>query len=70
MPEYVRVRDKETGHHYTVTRQRFDSNPDLWNELKQDAVNSAGDPLPAKYKTSVSTEAGKQAGNTATQKEN
>ena len=68
MPEYVRVRDKETGHHYSVTRERFDSAPELWQELKQDATDSAGDPLPPKYKTTVSTEAEKKAGSTATEK--
>ena len=70
MAEYVRVRDKETGHHYTVTRARYDRTPDLWQELKQPATNSVGDPLPPKYKTTVSTEAAKKAGSTAnTEKE-
>lgn len=70
MPEFVRVKDKETGHHYSVSRERFDRSPDLWQELKQPATDSAGDPLPPKYKTTVSAEAGKKAGPTAnTEKE-
>lgn len=69
MAEYVRVKDKETGHHYTVTRERYDSSPDLWQELKQDAVDTAGAPLPPKYHTSVSTEATKRAGTAANEKE-
>lgn len=71
MPEYVRVSDKETRHHYTITRERFDGSPDLWDELKQPATDAAGDPLPPKYRTSVSTETEKRAGSTATsEKEN
>lgn len=68
MSEFVRVRDKETGHHYSVSRERFERSPELWQELKQAATNSAGDPLPPKYKTTVSTEAEKKAGSTATEK--
>lgn len=70
MAEYVRVRDKETGHHYSVTRERFERTPDLWQELKQDATDSVGEPLPQKYKTTVSTETAKKAGTAATEKEN
>lgn len=71
MPEHVRVRDKETGHHYSVTREQFERTPDLWVELKQPATDSVGDPLPPKYKTTVSTETAKRAGSTATsEKEN
>lgn len=66
MPEYLRVRDKETGHHYSVTRESFDANPDAWQELKQPATDSAGDPLPAKHKTTVADSAtDKQAAKSA-----
>ena len=54
MPEYVRVSDKETRHHYSVTRERFEASPELWDELKQPATDAAGDPLPPKYRTTVS----------------
>lgn len=63
-PEYVRVRDKETGHHYSVTRERYDRTPNLWDELKSDAVEPNGDPVPMKPKTSVSKKA---TGKTATE---
>lgn len=65
MADYVRVRDKETGHHYSITRERYDRSPDLWQELKQPATDSVGDPLPPKYKTTVSVEAEKKASRTA-----
>lgn len=72
MAEYVRVRDKDTGHHYSVTRERFDRSPELWQELKQPATDSTGTPLPPKYKTTVTAAAtGKQAAKPATsEKEN
>lgn len=46
MPDYVRVRDKSTGHHYSVLKQEADNHPDAYQVLKQDAVNANGDPLP------------------------
>lgn len=69
--EYVRVRDNETGHHYSIAKERYDQVPHLWTELKQDATDAAGDPLPPKYKTTVSTETEKKAAKPATsEKEN
>lgn len=65
MPEYVRVRDKETGHHVTLLRSQFERESDLWQELKQPATDSAGDPLPPKHHTSVSAETEKKAGQSA-----
>lgn len=61
MPEYVRVRDKETGHHLSVLRSHFDLAPEAFVELKQDATYADGTPVPPKYKTTVSTETGKSA---------
>lgn len=62
MSEYVRVRDKETGHHLSVLRSQFDFNPEAFSELKQDATYADGDPLPPKHKTSVSQEAANKPG--------
>lgn len=59
---YVRVRDKETGHHLSILRTQYDRNPDAWAELKQPATYSDGTPLPPKHKTSVSSEAAKKSG--------
>lgn len=62
MPEYVRVRQAETGHHITITRANFERAPkDAYTELKQDATDPGGNPLPPKYKTTVSAEAEKKA---------
>lgn len=66
MAEYVRVSDHETRHHYTIARERYERSPELWDELKQPAVDAAGDPLPPKYRTSVSAEADKKAAKSAT----
>lgn len=65
MPEYVRVRDKETGHHVSILRSQFEAEAEFWQELKQDATDAGGAPLPPKYKTTVSAEAGKKADQSA-----
>lgn len=62
MPDYIRVRDKETGHHVSILRSQFDRNPDAWSELQQPATFGDGSPRPVKYKTSVDQKA---ADNTA-----
>lgn len=52
MPDsaWVRIRQPETGHHVTIPRAVFDATPGL-TELKQDALDPNGDPLPPKYRT-------------------
>jgi hypothetical protein len=72
MREYVRVRQSETGHHLSITRANFERAPkDAYTELSQPAADLAGNPLPPKYKTTVSAEAEKKAGTSAApQKEN
>lgn len=50
MIEFVRVRDKETGHHYSVPRARFEVKRELWQELKQPATDGGGAPLPPKFR--------------------
>jgi hypothetical protein len=72
MPEYVRVADKETGHHLSITKRRYDAAPELWRELKSPATHPDGAPVAPKHKTSVSTEAAKKSttsGQTADEKE-
>ena len=61
MAEYVRVKDKETGHHVSILRSQFERNGDAWEELKQDATYATGEPRPPKFKTTVSAEAEKKA---------
>lgn len=53
MPDYVRVRDKSTGHHYTVLAQEAKVNADAYQVLKQDAVDHNGDPLPGEIPEST-----------------
>ena len=65
MPEYVRAKDNQTGHHVSILREHLDAFPDGWTELKQDATYPDGTPLPPKYKTDVATEATKKSGNQA-----
>jgi hypothetical protein len=48
----VLVRDRETGHEYTVSEARYKRTPDLWDRIE---------PVPAKPKTTVSREAAKKA---------
>jgi hypothetical protein len=60
MAEYVRVRDKETGHHLSILRSQLGRRSDAYAELKQDATYADGTPLPPKHKTSVSSEAAKK----------
>lgn len=51
MPEYVRVRDKsihdpENNHYTSVFKAEAEAHPDVYEVLKQPAVNENGDPLP------------------------
>lgn len=46
MPEYVRVKDKSTGHVYTVLAREAETGPDAYEVLDAPAVNANGDPLP------------------------
>jgi len=45
--EYVRVKDKDTKHEYTIPKERVD--PEAHEVLKKDAIAPSGDPLPVKY---------------------
>lgn len=65
MADYVRVKDKETGHHVSILRSDYERESDLWQELKQDATDGGGNPLPPKYHTSASVEADKKASQSA-----
>lgn len=57
MPEYVRVKQKDTGHEVTILRSMYDFAPDAYSLLDKPATNAGGDVLPAKFKTTVATEA-------------
>lgn len=72
MPEFVRVRDNETGHEYSVAAARVAATPDLWTQVEKPAAHPNGDPLPPKYRTTVAKKASeKKAAKPAnTEKEN
>lgn len=57
MPEYVRVKDKATGHEFSMPEGTFDE--EAVTVLKKDAVDPGGEPLPTKYKTTVADAAAK-----------
>lgn len=53
MPKFVRVRDKVTGHQFTIAEAAVrDDKHDVLKD--KDAVNKQGKPLPAKPNTSAS----------------
>lgn len=53
MPYFTRVKDKATGHEYSI---RF-PDPDQHEVLDKEAVDADGNPLPPKPKTSAATRA-------------
>ncbi len=57
MTDFVRVRDNETNHEYSVAVSRFDADPDLFTKVDKPATNSSGEPLPPKYRTTVAKKA-------------
>ena len=48
MPDYVRVKHAETGHHYTVSRAKAMTDPKL-RIIDAPAVDINGRPLPPTY---------------------
>ena len=71
MPEYVRVKQVETGHELSVPAEHYARNSDGYQRLSKPAVDASGLPLLPKYKTTVSTEAAKKNGQpAASEKEN
>lgn len=58
MPKYLRVKQAGTGHHLSLPASHIEAAPKgAYSELKSDATDAAGAPLPPKYHTSVSSEA-------------
>lgn len=61
MTHFIRVKQIDTGHELSVTQAMYDFAPDSYDVLdKKPATNSAGVPLPAKYKTTVKNAAAKK----------
>lgn len=61
MADMVRVRDNETGHHYSIPRSRFDRNPSAYTELRSPALHLNGAVVAPKFKSSVSSESEKKS---------
>lgn len=51
MSEYLRIRDPDTGHHLTVTREQFEAFGGVI--LNRPALDSVGNPLPPKYNSKL-----------------
>jgi len=48
MADYVRVRDRQTGHEYTIPERRFDA--EAHEKLEKDPLGRDGLPRPPKYR--------------------
>ena len=66
MPEYVRVTDQDTGHKSSIQRSALPHGN--YRELKADAVDIAGDPLPPEFNATKPLSS--QSGESAPKKEN
>lgn len=53
MPDFVRVKDKETKHEYTIVASTY--REELHELLEKDAVHVDGTALPAKHHVSLSS---------------
>lgn len=60
MSDYIRVRDNDTGHEYTISADRLKR--DAQAPLDKPAVGPGGEPLPPKFRTTVAKAAGVKAG--------
>lgn len=52
MPEYVRVKAKDTKHELSIVASAFD--PEAYDEIDKAATNADGTPLPPKHHQSLS----------------
>ena len=55
MPDYVRVRDKDTGHEYTILAARF--NDAAHTRIDKPALGRDGLPAAPKHRTTVAKKA-------------
>lgn len=67
MPEYARLKDKATGHEFSMPVGSFDEADAT--VLDKDATDPGGAPLPVKYHTTVTKAAETKSGQAATSKE-
>lgn len=59
MPEYLRVRDKDTGHEYSIRAEHL--NEDAHTVLKKPALDNHGDPAAMKPREPLGRRATKKA---------
>ena len=59
MPKFVRVRDKKTGHEFSVLERQVDASGH--QVLNKSAYSVSGDVAPPKFKTTVKKAAEKKA---------
>lgn len=57
MPDYARVKVKDTGAHITITRELLETNPEPYQELKSDPLGPDGSPAPVEYPDTSATAA-------------
>lgn len=75
--EFVRVKDKGTGHEYSLVKSAYDADPGPYQLLKKPATESDGTPLPPKHNLragggpleSLSNETGRPADTTEKEKD-
>lgn len=53
--QWIRVKDKTTGHKLSVVASVAEADPDAYQVLKQDAVDHNGQPLPPEFADSGSS---------------
>lgn len=52
---YVRVKDRDTKHECTVSREQYETAADFYDLLDKEATAPDGTPLPPKHHESLST---------------
>lgn len=68
MPEFIRVRARDTGYEMTIRTIRFD--PEIYTKAKGPALDAHGEPAPVNYRTPAAKPAEeKKAGPTAAESE-
>lgn len=61
MAEWLRVKDRDTGHKFSIQKSVVDADPDVFQVLKQDALDHNGEPLPPEYADQTPAPSGQKA---------
>lgn len=66
MPDFVRIRDKKTGNHYTVSEVALRDVPkENYTISRESALDKDGSPRPPKYRKPLSPAAGRSSASKA-----